>query len=193
MSTLGLYYSQDGQSTLAEPLERQVLEIETRLDGPNDRATLGELGNWATTILLYWNHSRSRVNEVLGLVRKASQANPQNDYLLATLGLAEYRSGHWLEAINATGKAITSNEKSSPALNFILSMAQWRNGSHSEALRSFSKGVEGMKEFPVLGRTERALWTEAAILLGKTPPPKIQPETLGAANKISPNAPSIPR
>jgi serine/threonine protein kinase len=172
MSTLGLYYSQDGQFALAEPLEKQVLEIETRLNGPNDPDTLGELGNWATTILLDSNRSRSQVNEALGLVRNASEANPKNDYLLATRGLAEYRSGHWEQAVKATTSAITSNEQSSPALYFLLAMAQWRNGNRPEALRSFPKGVEGMKEFPVLRPIQRAFWTEAANLLGKTPPPK---------------------
>src|SRR5579863_4158007 len=149
MATLGQYYSQDGQWELAEPFERQALESETRLNGANDGTTLTVLVNLATTVLLGPNRTTRRVNEVLGLVRKASDANPRDDYLLATLGLAEYRSGHWGEAIKAASRAITSDDSSSPAFYFLLAMAQWRNGNRPEALGSFSKGVEGMKEFPV--------------------------------------------
>ena len=176
MGTLAYYYYDDGQSALAEPLQRQLVESETRLNGPNTPLALSELGNLVTNILLGSNRTGSRVSEALQLVRKASEANPKDDYLLATLGLAEYRSRHWEDAIKATSKSITSSDAPSPGRYFLLAMAQWRNGTRPEALRSFSKGVEGMKEFPEPGPTKRALWAEAATLLGKAPPPNIKPK-----------------
>lgn len=171
METLGEYYIADGQLTLAEPLERQVLEIQTRLQGPNDPSAPPGTDDLATAILIGSNRSKSRVNEALELARRAIKADPNDIYSLETLGLAQYRIGNWNEAINAVGTAIERDKSPSPDLYFVLAMAQWRHGDRTEALQNFSKGVEGKKRSSVPNFPQRELWSEAAVLLGKRPPP----------------------
>jgi serine/threonine protein kinase len=178
MESLGEYYLYDGRCALAEPLERQVFEIQTRLQGPDYTGTLQAEVDLATTILIGSNRSKSRVNEALELTRRATRASPTDIGIMRTLGLAEYRSGHWNEAINVLSTAIQRDKDSEPSIYFLLAMAEWQRGGRTEALHNFSKGVEGTKGDSNIPPyyPQKLLWTEAATLLGKTPPPEINPK-----------------
>jgi serine/threonine protein kinase len=165
--TLGQYYTIDGQSAQAEPLLRQALEVQTRLYGQNDRNVLVTSTYLAAAILLGTNRSESRVKEAVELARRAFKADPDGDTFIVTFALAEYRSGHQIEATNILKPLQDVDE---PQVQFLLAMTQWRQGNRTGALHSFSKGVDGMKQnsnpiYPV-----KPLWAEAAALLRKAPP-----------------------
>lgn len=172
MATLGEYYSRDRQSTLAEPLERQVLEIETRFYGPNDQNTVQAEIDLATAILIGSNRSKSRMDEALDLARKAIKSDPNDPALLRTLGLAEYRSGHWKEATSILRKAIEMDKDPGPVIIFLLATSEWRLGDRTEALHNYSKGMESMKGDSHPTYLTRALRSEAAALLGQPLPRK---------------------
>jgi len=171
MLTLGEYYVTDGRCALAEPLQRKVLEVQTRLQGPNDPNALQAAADLATAILIGPNRSKSRVNEALELARRDTNADPYRIGFLEILGLALYRVGNWNEAINAVSNAMESDKGQWPDLYFLLAMAQLRQGDRAHALQNYSKGVHGIKDSPTPDFPQKVLWGEAAFLLGKTPPP----------------------
>jgi serine/threonine protein kinase/tetratricopeptide (TPR) repeat protein len=169
METLAEYYMADGQWTLAEPLERRVFGTQTRLQADPNQMLQAQV-DLLTTILNSPNRSESRANEALELARKVVKADPDNPYLNAALGLAEYRSGHAQGAMGVLNEAIEKEKDPIPRIYFVLAMAQWRAGKRAEALNSFSKGVEGMKAASSLHSSDKVIWTESATLLGKPLP-----------------------
>jgi tetratricopeptide (TPR) repeat protein len=111
-----------------------------------------------------------RSEEALQLSRRAVQEAPDVATYFNTLGLAEYRNGHWEKAIATLKKSIEMSKGTDPTDFFFLAMAHWRRGDKAEAEQSFQKGIEGAKRDAPNQWEWRMLWAEAAELLGKPGP-----------------------
>jgi serine/threonine protein kinase len=170
MRTFAYYYLQDGKIAEAEPIARQALEIETRFLGPKHVSTIFTASILVRIILIGSNRSKGRVNEALGLARAVESDSDEVDGGIEALGLAEYRSGHLKETINLLSKLIEPGKSPKPDVYFLLAMAKWRHGDRAAAHHDYAKGVEGLKDSSIPNFPERALRSEAATLLRKSPP-----------------------
>jgi serine/threonine-protein kinase len=111
-----------------------------------------------------------RPEEALQLSRRAVQEGSDVATNFNTLGLAEYRSGHWDAAITTLKKSIEMSKGTDPTDFFFLAMVYWRRGDKAEAERFFQKGIEGAKQDAPNQWEWRMIWAEAAELLGKPGP-----------------------
>ena len=89
-----------------------------------------------------------------------------------TLGLAEYRAGHWNEAIDALNRGIQIDGDGDPTNFFFLAMAHWRRGDKQEAQTIFDRGAQLATARLGNNPEWRVFWTESAALLGKPGPPQ---------------------
>jgi hypothetical protein len=58
-----------------------------------------------------------------------------------------------------------------PIVDFVLAMAQWRNGDRTEASRQFQQGLEDAQRFKQPTALRNLIWQEASAVLGKKPGP----------------------
>jgi eukaryotic-like serine/threonine-protein kinase len=104
--------------------------------------------------------------QALAFARKAVELAPKNVAARATLGVAQYSSGRWGEAIESLGP-MTDDERCPAWPFFYLAMAHHRLGDPAEARQWFDRGVERMnrgtkKPDPLITQAR----SEAAALLG---------------------------
>src|SRR5262249_41658485 len=75
----------------------------------------------------------------------------QNFASFNTLGVVEYRAGHWNEAIAALSTSVEMKEKAgNPGLAydwFFLAMAHWQLGQKDEARTWFAKSVAWTRDY----------------------------------------------
>jgi serine/threonine-protein kinase len=158
---LGQGFRDTGRFVEAEGAFRKALENQ-----PDDSFSLNSLA-WE---LLTAPDRRRRPEEALELARRAVAQAPAVATNYNTLGLAEYRNGHWDRAIAALKKSIELNHGTDPTDDFFLAMTHWRRGEKDEAERSFARGVEGARKGAPGLWEWRKLWAEAAELLQKPRP-----------------------
>jgi tetratricopeptide (TPR) repeat protein len=131
--------------------------------------------NLAMDILL---SSRSRPDHVEALehARKAFELAPAQALFARILSLAEYRAGHWAEAIVAAERSMGLQNGGDAHDWFILAMVYWQKGDKDQARRWFDRAVAWTKQnamkSPILLKSPilRDLWTESASLLGRPGP-----------------------
>jgi eukaryotic-like serine/threonine-protein kinase len=169
MATLAQYNVADGQYTLATSLWEKLVETMNRTDPNGDYAYSFE-NSLAWTILLNPDRSQNLMNRAEDIARADFKHDPKDPAFNGTLSLAEYRLGHWKQAIEAAERSAKEDSAPTPDLFFLLSMAHWRALQKSDALSAFQKGVNGTVGKPRLSAPERDLWAEAARLLGKAGP-----------------------
>jgi tetratricopeptide (TPR) repeat protein len=112
-----------------------------------------------------------RPSEALELARRV-KASPDSDWASSTLGLAEYRAGHWDQAIESLNRAVQFDRNADPSDFFLLAMAHWRRGDKDQARSFFERGAQLARIRLADNPQWRPFWAEAAQLLGKTDPPK---------------------
>jgi len=110
--------------------------------------------------------------EAVDLARRVVKGAPDTDGAFNTLGLAEYRAGHWDQAIESLNRAVQMDGNSDPTNFFFLAMAHWRRGDKAEAQSFLERGAQAARTKLVNNSQWRPFWAEAAALLGKPGPPQ---------------------
>jgi hypothetical protein len=96
----------------------------------------------------------ARRRAALSLARKAVELGKNHEYLnwfLMTLGMAEYRSGHFAEAdaaLIAADKAAKGNPYISGISAFYRAMSLYRQGKEDEARQLATEAASKMKPLP---------------------------------------------
>jgi non-specific serine/threonine protein kinase/serine/threonine-protein kinase len=80
------------------------------------------------------------------LARKAVEAEPGSGSIWKTLGVAYYRAGDWVTAIEALEKAEALGQNAQNG--FCLAMAHWQLGDKEKAREWYDKAVAWMENFP---------------------------------------------
>jgi serine/threonine protein kinase/Tfp pilus assembly protein PilF len=166
LGNLAYALQEESKYAQAEALYRNYLA-----GNPNSTAAMDAL---AWYLVSARDPSQWRPMEALELARRALKASPpENSSALNTLGLAEYRTGHWDEAIDSLNRAVQIDGNSDPTNFFFLAMAHWRRGDKGEAQSFLERAAQAARPTLVNNPEWRPFWTEAATLLGKPgPPPK---------------------
>jgi len=102
----------------------------------------------------------------------ATKAEPRDSLAWSTLGIAEYRNGHWQAAIDALTRGMDlggANGLGEAWDWFYLAMSHAQIGKSDEAKKWFAQGV-AWAQAPRRLRQVRALYEEAAQVLGQPGP-----------------------
>jgi hypothetical protein len=92
----------------------------------------------------------TRREAALALARKAAE-HSKGHFTLLTLGMAEYRSGHFAEAdaaLLAAAKGATNNPQVAGAATFYRAMSLFRQGQETEARKLATEAAATMKPLP---------------------------------------------
>jgi eukaryotic-like serine/threonine-protein kinase len=139
----------------------------------------------AWTVVLMPKRPPPEYAEALLHSRRAVELAPKEVYMVNTLALAEYRTGHWAESITASERAIALAKEVDASNWFFLAMANWQRGEKDTAREWFDKAVAWTKEKDPKNAELLLFWTESAELLGQPGP--------DAPGPSSPAAPSRPK
>jgi tetratricopeptide (TPR) repeat protein len=120
--------------------------------------------------LLMSSRSRSDHDEALEHARKAFELAPRQGMFARVLSLAEYRTGHWAEAIVAAERSMGLQNGGDAHDWFVLAMVYWQKGDKDQARRWFDRAVAWTKQNAPKSPILRDLWTESAALLGRPGP-----------------------
>jgi tetratricopeptide (TPR) repeat protein len=113
---------------------------------------------------------RLRATEALEHAHKAVSLVPANDDYHTTLALAEYRAGHFAEAIAAARRALEQGGAHAGYRSFFLAMAHWRRGETDRARCVFDRAVAWTRTNDPRNAELLQFWREAAALLGRNGP-----------------------
>ncbi len=159
---LGLLVAGQGKADEAIAAWREALRLKP--DIPESHSNL------AWVLVLYPKRSQRDYDEALVLARKGVDFKPQEGSAYRTLALAEYRSGHWAQAL-AAGRWCLELENGGDVFNwFVLALAHWQQGDKDQSRKWFDKAVAWAKQKAPENIALRQLWTEAAQVLGQTGP-----------------------
>ena len=86
------------------------------------------------------------------------------------LALAEYRRGRWSEAIAAAERSMALRQGGNAFEWFVLAMVHARQGEKAKAGEWFDKAVVWTKGKASDNADLRAIWTQAAKVLGRPEP-----------------------
>ncbi len=101
------------------------------------------------------------------LAQKAVDLSPKEASYQNTLGVAQYRAGNWLKAIEALSKSEQLEPGSATSFNaFFLAMAHGQNGNKEEARKWHDQAVEWMEKNDPQNDELRRFRAEAEELLG---------------------------
>lgn len=123
-------------------------------------------GNLARLLAFTPKRPKRDYEEALELARKAVASSHENDYEVQTLAVAEYRLGHWSEAIATTKRMFTADNDGDAGDWLLLALAHWQAGEKELARVWFDKALAWIKQGKVIQPLVRQLWTEAAELMG---------------------------
>ncbi len=124
------------------------------------------LNNFAWLLVTCPDASRRDVARGLELAKRAATANPQAADVLNTLGVANYRNGHWQEAIVNMQSAEEADPKKSLAHNyFFIAMAQSQLGEHEKAQEHFREASQWMAEHAPNDAELRQFQAEARMVI----------------------------
>jgi Flp pilus assembly protein TadD len=85
----------------------------------------------------------------LELAQKVVKAAPKEGAYWNTLGVAQYRNGHWKEAISASTRSMELLNGQLESLNdLFLAMAHWQLGQKEEARQWYCRAVHWMIKHP---------------------------------------------
>ena len=182
--------------TAAEALVgcQQLAETDSRLSMAERQAKVREYADRAAAILkdgveaagddpealnlLAWflaSCPESRLRDPAWAVKLAKNAvdrAPKAGHVWNTLGLADYRTGAWDEAIEALSRSVELTSGGLPADWFFLAMAWWQKGDKEKARSWYEKAVQGMEKNKSQDEDLSRFRAEAAALLGVTEDPQ---------------------
>jgi tetratricopeptide (TPR) repeat protein len=163
---LGKEFESQGLLTKAAEERRRSVVANShalRVD-PNDFRALNNMA-W---FLANTQNSNDR-DPVLAVevARKAVALEPTRWSSWNTLGVAHYRTGNWMNAIDSLKKSMSLRNGSNSFNWFFLAMAHWQNGEKEEARRWYEAAVRWAKTNSDDESDElRQFGAEAARLLG---------------------------
>jgi hypothetical protein len=102
--------------------------------------------------------------------RKAVELAKKGENYNNTLGLAEYRSGHWAESLVASERSMKLPHGGIACDWFLQAMAHWQKGDKGEARKWLDKAVAWSKGKEPTNVELRQFWAEAAELMGEPGP-----------------------
>ncbi|HUE75048.1 MAG TPA: serine/threonine-protein kinase [Pirellulaceae bacterium] len=138
-------------------------EIEALLKGSPSGE---ELNSIAWPLISRSNPSAGAARQAVELAQKAVELNPSAGHIWNTLGVAHYRAGSWLAAIEALQKSRELNkDKHFSADAFFLAMAHWQLANKDEAGKWYEQAVEWMDKHQPKNEELRRFRAEAAKLL----------------------------
>jgi serine/threonine protein kinase len=87
---------------------------------------------------------------------------------LNTLGVAQYRAGHWQAAVDALTKAIRKRQDGGSSTDFLfLAMASWQRGDRDRAYQYYHQALDASPETrPSIDPQEASFRKEAKVLFG---------------------------
>ncbi|TWU14783.1 Serine/threonine-protein kinase PknB [Symmachiella macrocystis] len=108
-------------------------------------------------------------HRALPLAKQATLTRPASSDAWCVLGVAEYRCGHFEEAITSLNRAAElSDNDVSAVTQYVLAMIDWEQDRHDEAVRRFSE-TEALKSAALMNDpTLKWIHDEAAMHLGLT-------------------------
>jgi tetratricopeptide (TPR) repeat protein len=161
---------------------RNALDIVTHLMTESDALRKSRRA-WALATCV---DSRFRdADRAVEVAKKAVQLLSQEGACWNTLGVAQYRAGHWKEAITALQKSIELQGDDSWAF-FFLAMAHWQLGHKEEARRRYDKAVEWMEKNRPEDEELLRFRGEAVELLDITDKPKPKDDARPSGEKDTP-------
>ncbi len=130
---------------------------------PNDAMTLNRL---AWLLAASTDPKVQKPTQAVELAMKAVQLAPDNGDYLNTLGVAQYRNGHWETAIEVLKKSIELKEDLSSSSGFFLAMSHWQLDEKTKARSWYDQSVEWMEKNQSNDQELHRFREEAAKLLG---------------------------
>ncbi len=124
-------------------------------------------GHLAWILAVYPDRPQRDYDEAAALARKTLEATPKAPGSYATLALAEYRRGHWDDALAAVNQSLTLRKGGQAADWFLLALIHARKGEKEIARTWFDKAVERARTKNLKEVDVQVLWREAATLLGR--------------------------
>ena len=106
--------------------------------------------------------------QAVEIAMKAVELKPLSGEILNTLGVAQYRSGRWTEAIEVLEKANKLSDKIFSFSGFFLAMAHWQLDEKLEARTWYDQSVDWMAKNMPNDPDLLRFREEAAELLGVT-------------------------
>jgi tetratricopeptide (TPR) repeat protein len=107
-----------------------------------------------------------RVDRALELANQALKQAPRDAATWTTVGVAEYRAGHWQAAADALQKSSDLKYYRVARTGFFRVMAHWQLGQKGEARRWYDKAVEWMEKNRPQDKELRRFRAEAEELMG---------------------------
>jgi eukaryotic-like serine/threonine-protein kinase len=155
-----------GKVDEAVAVARKAIELR-----PDDAESFNFLAGMLVSLL---PPEHRRPQEAVELAKKAVELSPHDGSPLSTLGVAQYRAGHWQEAVDALRGYMSRRGGGEPIDWLVFAMAQWQLGDRARAHEWYDKAVESTEK----SRAELdRLRSEAAELLQV---PNTQPATAPA-------------
>jgi len=166
---LGVWLRLAGRNLEAAAEFRKLLRLSPDSVGTEDDYNLA----WDLSVPP--NADRRWAAEALEHARKAVASAPSNDYFQAGLALAEYRAGHFAEAIAAAERALDLGEEYQGFRWFILALAHARRGETDRARGHFNRAVDWTRKHEPYDTDLRQFWRETALMLGRPGPEVADP------------------
>jgi WD40 repeat protein/tRNA A-37 threonylcarbamoyl transferase component Bud32 len=138
--------------TITEPLRKAALALAE--NWPEGHAALHTASREITRTA---GAPAERFAVALRYAEAANRLNPENGEYLTTLGIAQYRAGHFEQALATLTRAERLNSKPdtpSPANLAFLAMAQHRLGKKAEARATLARLAQAMKDPAFAGNAE---------------------------------------
>ncbi|MEQ1830430.1 MAG: tetratricopeptide repeat protein, partial [Pirellula sp.] len=124
-TNLGKSLSKQGKLDEAVNEFREAIRLK-----PNDAMALNRL---AWLLAASTDPKVQKPTQAVELAMKAVQLAPDNGDYLNTLGVAQYRNGHWETAIEVLKKSIELKEDLSSSSGFFLAMSHWQLDEKTKA------------------------------------------------------------
>lgn len=119
-----------------------------------------------------WVDRGERVQEGLGLIRRAAEARPDQGYIIDSLGWAYFRLGQYEQAIGYLERAAELSPTDAEVLDH-LGDAYWRAGRETEARFEWSAALdlkpEGQRDASLKDKLARGLPAEPGASLASRP------------------------
>jgi tetratricopeptide (TPR) repeat protein len=107
------------------------------------------------------------VDRALQLARRAVESTPRNGDIWNTLGVAQYRAGHWQESKDALEKSLQlSGAIDESYTTFFLAMVCWNQGDPEAARKWYNQAISWMQRHKPMDHELRRFRAEAEQLLG---------------------------
>jgi eukaryotic-like serine/threonine-protein kinase len=166
---LGVVLQATGRSEQAAETFRDAIEMLEKVvaekpEAPGYLRSLGEM--LATCPAIQFRDPPRAVR----LARQAVQRAPKWPDCWKLLGVAQYRAGDPVAAIEALQKATGLLDRCDAELSFYLAMAHWQKGGREQARVWYDQAIAWIERYhPANGQLDR-LREEAELLLGKEQP-----------------------